>query len=208
MLYFILIFICVGIVYLLSRIKSQNENAKYDTNINDSAHIDDPVALNRAESELDTAQIVQQALTEIGCQPQKDDDSIMVAYQGEKFVININGSYAHIWDLGWSVIKANDPDLPQIRESVNYTNFHSEVTIVLSSPDKEGNIWFHSRQSILLHPSCTVNTHFIQTTLNAFFQAKELAFNHYHQANAQQTEPQKKRRPVGFTAPGSEEEQA
>ena len=101
----------------------------------------------------DTARSMFNTLSEIGCQPEKaNDGSINVQYQGETFHMDFGGMYARVWDPMWAGIKANDPDLPQIREAVNAANFNFGPTIVLTSPDENGIIGFHTRRDIMLHP--------------------------------------------------------
>ena len=107
--------------------------------------------------------------------------------------------YARVWDPMWAGIKADDPDLPNIREAVNAANFNFGPTVVMTKPDEEGVIGFHSRRDIMLHPACPDNVPFVKAVLDSFFDAKEQVRSNFQQINAQQMEMQRNRRPVGFT---------
>lgn len=155
----------------------------------------------------DTARLMFNVLSEIGCQPEKDNDgSINVQYQGENFHIDFGGMYARVWDPMWAGIKANDPNLPQIREAVNAANFNFGPTIVLSSPDEDGIIGFHTRRDIMLHPLCPDNAPYVKAVLDSFFEAKEQVKGNFQEIKASQDKIIKKRRPIGFNTDYSKDE--
>lgn len=155
----------------------------------------------------DTARLMFNALCEIGCQPEKDNDgSINVQYQGETFHMDFGGMYARVWDPMWAGIKANDPDLPQIREAVNAANFNFGPTIVLTSPDENGIIGFHTRRDIMLHPLCPDNAPYVKAVLDSFFEAKEQVKGNFQEIKASQDKIIKKRRPIGFNTDYSKDE--
>ena len=155
----------------------------------------------------DTARLMFKALSEIGCQPEKDNDgSINVQYQGETFHMDFGGMYARVWDPMWAGIKANDPNLPQIREAVNAANFNFGPTIVLSSPDEDGIIGFHTRRDIMLHPSCPDNAQYVKAVLDSFFKAKEQVKGNFQEIKASQDKIIKKRRPIGFNTDYTKDE--
>lgn len=155
----------------------------------------------------DTARLMFNALCEIGCQPEKDNDgSINVQYQGETFHMDFGGMYARVWDPMWAGIKANDPNLPQIREAVNAANFNFGPTIVLTSPDENGIIGFHTRRDIMLHPLCPDNAPYVKAVLDSFFEAKEQVKGNFQEIKASQDKIIKKRRPIGFNTDYSKDE--
>lgn len=155
----------------------------------------------------DTARLMFNALSEIGCQPEKDNDgSINVQYQGETFHMDFGGMYARVWDPMWAEIKANDPDLPQIREAVNAANFNFGPTIVLTSPDENGIIGFHTRRDIMLHPLCPDNAPYVKAVLDSFFEAKEQVKGNFQEIKASQDKIIKKRRPIGFNTDYTKDE--
>lgn len=155
----------------------------------------------------DTARLMFNVLSEIGCQPEKDNDgSINVQYQGENFHIDFGGMYARVWDPMWAGIKANDPNLPQIREAVNAANFNFGPTIVLSSPDEDGIIGFHTRRDIMLHPLCPDNAAYVKAVLDSFFEAKEQVKGNFQEIKASQDKIIKKRRPIGFNTDYTKDE--
>ena len=155
----------------------------------------------------DTARLMFNALSEIGCQPEKDNDgSINVQYQGETFHMDFGGMYARVWDPMWAEIKANDPDLSQIREAVNAANFNFGPTIVLTSPDENGIIGFYTRRDIMLHPLCPDNAPYVKAVLDSFFEAKEQIKGNFQEIKASQDKIIKKRRPIGFNTDYSKDE--
>lgn len=112
--------------------------------------------------------------------------------------MEFGGMYARVWDPIWAGIKADDPDMPKIREAVNAANFGFGPTVVLTAPNDEGIIEFHSRRDIMLHPACPDNELFVKAVLDSFFNTKEQVRSNFQQINAKQMETQKSRRPVGF----------
>lgn len=157
---------------------------------------------NTSSDELkpDTLGLMFRTLSNLGCQPTKNDDgTITVKYQGENFQMQFGGMYARVWDPMWSSIKADDPDLPNIREAVNDANYSFGPTIVMTKPDDEGIITFHSRCDIMLHPAVPDNEPYVAAILDSFFKIKEQMQADYQQIVSQQMETRKARRPVGFT---------
>lgn len=149
---------------------------------------------------VDAESIMIKCLKKIGYQPTKNEDgTLSVLYQGEFFRIEFGEMYARIWDLMWANIKADDPDMPKIREAVNVANYDFGATVLLTAPDDKGLIGFHSRRDIMLHPACPDNVQYVKGVLDSFFKTKERVHSHYQQINAKQMEAQKNRRPVGFT---------
>lgn len=139
------------------------------------------------------------ALKELGCQPETHDDgSLSVKYQGELFHMEFGGRYCRVWDPMWSGIRTDDPELPHVREVVNYANFEFGPTIVLSEPNKDGVIGFHSCCDIMLHPACPENVPYVKSVLDSFFAAKERVRESFRQLVDKQAEAQRTRRPIGF----------
>lgn len=161
---------------------------------------------NEDVHKLDTLGLMFITLSNLGCQPTKNEDgTLSVSYQGENFLMEFGGRYVRVWDPKWAGVKADDPDLPKIREAVNAANFNFGPTVLLSLPNKEGIIEFHSRRDIMLHPACPDNEPFVKAVLDSFFDAKEQVRDSFQQINAKQMETQKNRRPVGFTPRTTEE---
>lgn len=143
-------------------------------------------------------EIAVNSLVELGCKPEVNKDGhLEVCYQGENFIMEFEGMYVRLWDPMWSGIRADDPATPQIREAVNVANFNFGPTVIMSEPDEEGIIGFHSRMDIMLHPSCPDNVVFLKAILDSFFATKESVRRHFKQINSQQQQAAT-RRPVGF----------
>lgn len=204
----------LGVVFFLAYLANKL-NKKDEESVNH--HYDDVVAGTyntqkdeemKQEQEVvkpDTLGLMFKTLSNLGCQPTANEDgTISVQYQGENFHIEFGGMYARVWDPMWAGVKSDDPDMPKIREAVNAANFNFGPTVVLTAPNDEGVIGFHSRRDIMLHPACPDNVPFVKAVLDSFFDAKEQVRNSFQQINAKQMEVQKNRRPVGFTTTNQE----
>lgn len=151
--------------------------------------------------DLPPADILQNVLREIGCQPSADEDgSVFFAYQGEKFVAHCGGRYAHLWDLGWSGIKSLDPELSNLKWAINLYNFNFGPTIVMSEPDDEGVMVLHSHMAIMLHSANPNNSQYVRAMLDMFFQAKDGLHESYNEIKQAEVEKTRNRRPIGFAA--------
>lgn len=199
----------LGVVFFLAYLanklnKKEDEtvNHQYDEIVSGMYSSQNNEEMNQ-ESDVtkpDTLGLMLNTLNQLGCQPTANEDgTISVQYQGENFHMEFGGMYARVWDPMWAGVKADDPDMPKIREAVNAANFNFGPTVVLTAPNDEGVIGFHSRRDIMLHPACPDNVPFVKAVLDSFFDAKEQVRNSFQQINAKQMEAQKNRRPVGFT---------
>lgn len=199
----------LGVVFFLAFLanklnKKEDEtvNHQYDEIVSGMYSSQNNEEMNQ-ESDVtkpDTLGLMLNTLNQLGCQPTANEDgTISVQYQGENFHMEFGGMYARVWDPMWAGVKADDPDMPKIREAVNAANFNFGPTVVLTAPNDEGVIGFHSRRDIMLHPACPDNVPFVKAVLDSFFDAKEQVRNSFQQINAKQMEAQKNRRPVGFT---------
>lgn len=154
---------------------------------------------NEEVQKPDTIGLMFKTLSNIGCQPAKNEDgTLTVSYQGENFHMEFGGIYVRVWDPGWAFIKADDPDIPIAREAVNATNFNFGPTVVLTRPNDEGIIRFHTRRDIMFHPACPDNEPFVKAVLESFFDAKEDVHRYFQQMKTNQHEAPQSRRPVGF----------
>lgn len=204
------IFPIIGVVSLLGFLANRLHKKSEEESVNH--HYDEVVAdmYNTQNNEQmkqdndtpkpDTQRLMFNTLSQLGCQPTANDDgTISVQYQGENFHMEFGGMYARVWDPMWAGIKADDPELPKVREAINAANYNFGPTVVLTAPDEEGVIGFHSRRDIMLHPACPDNVPFVKAVLDSFFDAKEQVRSNFQQINAKQKEIQRNRRPVGFT---------
>lgn len=189
---------------------ADNDNLQYDDAVNsiydtaresaEQTHKQIGDSMKQEQNQPDTLGLMFRTLSNLGCQPTKNEDgTLSVSYQGENFHMEFGGMYARVWDPMWAGIKADDLDMPKIREAVNAANFNFGPTVVLTAPNDEGIIGFHSRRDIMLHPACPDNEPFVKAVLDSFFDAKEQVRSNFQQINAKQMEAQKTRRPVGFT---------
>lgn len=155
---------------------------------------------NMSSLPKDTAlKVMQEAFKDLGCQPDiKEDNSISVAYQGENFLIENQGYNVRIWDPSWGSINANSPDLKNIKEAINEANYSFGPTIVSSKPDSEGNIFFHSRRDIIVHPSLPEPALYMRSVFETFFIIKDALQEEFSKIDAEQKQHVKDRRPIEF----------
>lgn len=187
----------IGSISRFDELRQELKGGKEGQQLNEESMKED--GTDNVRKEPDTLGLMFRTLSSLGCQPKKNDDgTISVSYQGENFQMEFGGMYARVWDPMWAGIKADDPDMPKIREAVNAANFNFGPTVVMTKPDDKGIIGFHSRRDIMLHPACPDNVPFVKAVLDSFFDAKEEVRNNYQKINASQMEEQKNRRPVGF----------
>lgn len=184
-----IIFIIIVISVISVNILKRQEDEEYDERMEQEERNSAP----------DTFGLMFNTLSQLGCQPEAyQDGKLSVKFQGENFYMEFGGAYARVWDPFWAGVKADDPDLPKIREAVNTANFNFGPTVVLTDPDDNGIIGFHSRWDIMLHPSYPENVEYVANVLNSFFVAKERVRSCFQQINGIQQEAQKHHRPVGF----------
>ena len=214
----VIVAICIGYQQMKKKQEEEEErelaeeyrNRQYDDDVNhiydaaresaEQTHKQIEDTMKQEQNQPDTLGLMFRILSNLGCQPTKNEDgTLSVSYQGENFHMEFGGMYARVWDPMWAGIKADDPDMPKIREAVNAANFNFGPTVVLTAPNDEGIIGFHSRRDIMLHPACPDNEPFVKAVLDSFFDAKEQVRSNFQQINAKQMEAQKNRRPVGFT---------
>jgi hypothetical protein len=209
------IFFLCGIGAVIWLLSCVNRNKKVDSGMANSNMMDvegDQEPLTEASTAIEainpekaekpephTAELMESALKAIGCQPEYDQDGyVAVQYQGENFQIQVGGMYARVWDPMWAAIKADDPNMPKVREAVNIANYNFGPTVIMTAPDENGVIGIHSRRDIMLHPACPDNALYSKAVLDSFFDAKDAVRSGYQQLNVMKVNGQQKRRPVGF----------
>lgn len=149
-------------------------------------------------------------LSSIGCQPRKNDNNtISVSYQGEDFYMefgDVTCPYCRVWDLGWSRVEADSPYLFQVKEAVNAANFNFGPTVVLTGPDEEEFLLFHSRWDIIFHPAYPEKEDYVRAVLNTFFTAKVAMRAKFDEFVNAQSDNHKNRRPIGFATTQTEKQ--
>lgn len=187
----------IGSISRFDEMRQELKGGKKEQQLHEESMKED--ITDNESQEPDTLGLMFKTLSNLGCQPKKNEDgTLSVSYQSENFHMEFGGMYARVWDPMWAGVKADDPDMPKIREAVNAANFNFGPTVVMTAPNDDGIIGFHSRRDIMLHPSCPDNVPFVKAVLDSFFDAKEQVRNNYQKINACQMEEQKNRRPVGF----------
>ncbi len=109
----------------------------------------------------------------MGCNPSVNEEGhLSFSYQGENFLIMFNGAFIRIWDLSWHSVKPTDDNYTLLKDATNYANFSFGPTIVLHSPDENGNIIFSSRMDIPFVAEMRDAKGYITAILDAFFALK------------------------------------
>lgn len=107
------------------------------------------------ESALDTGEaldLLEEALTALGCQPttRRSDGKIVVAYQGEKILLDVRGNNVRIVDYVWRQVDKNDPDATPKLMAVNYANEGFMTKLIFGQLD-DGNIGISTYSEFILH---------------------------------------------------------
>ena len=154
---------------------------------------------DNTSEQWDTFNLMESILTDLGCQTKKEDEKeLLVAYQGENFIINIGGPYAQIWDPAWAQISVNDPHFEEMKAAVNLSNFDFGPSIVWTTPNEDGFVSLHSKRDILLCPQLQDKVSYMRSVLDSFFEKKERMRGQFHAWINQQQQSSKPHRPVGF----------
>ena len=215
--YLVLLFI-VGVIALLARIrKGEGLGDQLNEGLEDRIRVNEmraqmteengtldndqlqQIMNNTINEKPDTLGLIHSILTEIGCQPKRDDENtLQVLYQGENFVIKTGGPYAQIWDPAWANISVKDPNFENMKTAANISNFDFGPSIVWTSPNEEGMVTLHSKRDILLSPQLKDNRDYVRSVLDSFFEKKERMRGQFHALINQQQQAPKSHRPVGF----------
>lgn len=154
-------------------------------------------AMNQEYKRAETLELMLKALNSLGCQPTKsEDDTISVAYQGENFLMRFDGAHVRIWDTYWTRIKADDPNLPMLKDAVNDASYCFGPVMVFSEIDDKGYLHLHSIWDIVLHPAQPNIENYVKSVLDAFFDAKEELRRCYQNLEAKQADASKNHLPV------------
>ena len=103
-------------------------------------------------------ELLMTVLKELNCQPEEDEtepDRILVAYQGERFIIDYSeqSKYISIHDVWWYNAPLDDIELlSDIRKVVNACNFDNHTTLIYTINTEENVIGVHTRQSMIFVP--------------------------------------------------------
>lgn len=207
--YLVLLVLLLVFVYIRA-LKSRKNNDEFenDESIDNNNETMNETTLNNNQEEKGadvarTRNIMIDVLTRLGCQPVAlESGEVKVSYQGEYFMIHFGGPYAQIWDLAWTSVRVDDPELDNVKEAINSVNYSFGPTIIFTNPDREGNILIHTRTDLLIIPDMSDIEEYVREMFDLFFKKKEALYNECHQRIAkqqqQQQQQQSTRRPVGF----------
>lgn len=137
--------------------------------------------------------------TEMSCNPRMDEqENLALSYQGENFLLMFNGPFIRIWDLSWYSVKPTDDNFTLIKDAVNYANFSFGPSIVMHSPDEDGNVVFSSRVDVPLINIVDDIQGYMEVVLDSFFSLKQSLSR---EINRLKTNPQDRTlhdNPIGF----------
>lgn len=137
--------------------------------------------------------------TEMSCNPRMDEqENLALSYQGENFLLMFNGPFIRIWDFSWYSVKPTDDNFTLIKDAVNYANFSFGPSIVMHSPDEDGNVVFSSRVDVPLINIVDDIQGYMEVVLDSFFSLKQSLSR---EINRLKTNPQDRTlhdNPIGF----------
>lgn len=107
-----------------------------------------------------------------------------------------DGAFVRIWDTYWTRIKADDPNLPMVKDAVNDANYCFGPLLVFSEMDDKGYIHLHSIWDIVLHPALPHIESYVKAVLGAFFDAKKELRRCYLNLEAKKADASKNHPPV------------
>lgn len=125
---------------------------------------------------LNTVELVMQTLTEMGCQPKKEDDRcVLFGYQGEEFKINTYDTNNIIWiyNVGWNGLPLDDPDVDCLKEAVNKTNEVCAMTTLYTVNKEENYIALHCHMTVYFSADIPNLKGYLASILNSFFTAHD-----------------------------------
>lgn len=137
--------------------------------------------------------------TEMSCNPNVDEqENLSCSYQGENFLIMFNGPFIRVWDFSWYTIKPTDDNFTLIKDAVNYANFSFGPSIVMHSPDEDGNVVFSSRIDVPM-----INIHkdirgYMESILDSFFSLKNSLSREVTRLKTDPTDRTLHDNPIGF----------
>lgn len=130
---------------------------------------------NRTENEfVNTKDLMLYNLRQMGFEPHElEDGGTRLIYQGEDFYMRFSGSFVEMWDLAWSRINVNDPNLPKLRDAINLANIQFGPTTILQVPDENGFVEICTRYDFLVHPALNNLPEYLRFVFNLFFRVKD-----------------------------------
>lgn len=130
---------------------------------------------------------ILQVLRAIGCQPESQEDgNITVQFQGETFLLRPNGPYfVDIYDLAWSCVQTDDPELPLLKEALIETQWGCPFKFLLRD-GSDNAIEISTSYLMWLHPGNDENKEYMRTVLRLFFLCKDRLHDTFLQMRARQ----------------------
>lgn len=129
---FLSILIIVICFYLYNKSKQDKTNSEFEE-INNKAN---------PSNKPNSREHVLEALKELGCQPQINDDTILAVYQGENFKIEADDNYKAItiYNPWWGWLDLDDRNTENLKEAINKCNAGNCIPTMLYtiSDDKIG----------------------------------------------------------------------
>jgi hypothetical protein len=137
---------------------------------------DKPQTNNKIMTKVETFQftklqnLVVEELKSIECSPQIDKaQDVQFDYQGEHFFIQISSNVAlTVYDTWWGTLKADDPDIYNLKEAINLTNQCLISTTIYSTAD-DGTFGVHTKYSLMLSVDINDNPMLPLDMLRAIF---------------------------------------
>ncbi len=150
---------------------------------------------------MNTKKKVVKALRNLECRPKEDSEGSMdFSYQGENFHLDFSGYGVRIWDLCWAGMNTSDVNFPKLQQAVNLTNFDLGPTLLLTMPNKDGDVALHTRYDLMIPSNFNDTENYLQVSLGRCFQIKEELRRNFNELLINQGDTAQKRNPIGFNA--------
>ncbi len=148
---------------------------------------------------MNTKKKVVRALRNLECRPKENSEGSMdFSYQGENFHLDFSGYGVRIWDLCWAGMNTSDVNFPKLQQAVNLTNFDLGPTLLLTMPNKDGDVALHTRYDLMISSDFDDTENYLTISLARCFQIKEQLRQKFNELLTTQRDASKKRNSIGF----------
>lgn len=90
---------------------------------------------------MEIRNLIIDTLKKIGFQPEVNKEDVYFKYQGENFLVCIDGKVSlTIYDTWWASMDVNDSKIENLKDAINQTNM-SAIPVTLYSINEEKNYW-------------------------------------------------------------------
>ena len=126
-----------------------------------------------------TRDLFLKTLSNIGCQyeKEKDGDSILFAYQGENFLVDVSDDrfYVTVYDTHWGQVELyNIDEFTRLRKAINTANLNCATMTVYTIDDVAKTVNVHCKSTFPFLYQIPDLENYLRGELNDFFRAHQL----------------------------------